>query len=194
MRRSIRRYASSCHLFTCCKPVRTATKDTIRPRAAQRPWETIALDLMGPDPPSSTGKRFLLVVTDLFSSWIEAFPIASSDAQKLTAMLEKEVFPRWGYPRQILRDNGRQFISQHWANACQRWDSDLWTTQNYHLRANPTERRNQDIKINIRLRINNGNHRTWDRDLPKILFSLRRRQNAATKQTPSHLLLGWTLP
>ena len=53
---------------------------------------------------------------------------------------------------------------------------------------------NQEIKINIRLRINNENHRTWDRDLPAILFGLRRRQNAATGQTPSHLMLGWTLP
>ena len=194
MRRRVRKYVSSCHLCTCCKPVRTAANDSMRPRAAQRPWETIALDLMGPYPPSSTGKKFLLVVTDLFSRWIEAFPMASAEAPKLTALLEKEVFPRWGYPRQILTDNGRQFVSQHWASAGQRWDCDLWTTPNYHPRANPTERRNQDIKINIRLRIDNGNHRTWDRDLPKNLFSLRRRQNAATGQTPSHLLLGWTLP
>ena len=56
------------------------------------------------------------------------------------------------------------------------------------------QRKNQEIKINIRIRIDNGNHRTWDRDLPKILFGMRRRQNAATGQTPSHLLLGWTLP
>ena len=72
MRRSFRRYLSSCHLCTCCKPVCTTTKDTIWPRAAQRPWEKIALDLVGPYPLSSTGKRFLLVVTDLFSRWIEA--------------------------------------------------------------------------------------------------------------------------
>ena len=30
-----------------------------------------------------------------------AFPIASSEAPKLTSMLENEVFQRWGYPRQI---------------------------------------------------------------------------------------------
>ena len=44
MRRSIRRYVSNCHLCTCYKLVREATKDTIRPRAAQQPWEKIVLD------------------------------------------------------------------------------------------------------------------------------------------------------
>ena len=88
----------------------------------------------------------------------------------------------------------RQFISQHWANTWQCRDCDLWTTPNYRSWANPTERRNQNIKIKIRLRINSGNYRTCDKDLLKILFSFRRRQNAATRQTPSHLLLGWTLP
>ena len=193
MRRSILWHVNSCHLCICYKPIRTTTRDALRPRAAQRPWETVALDVMGPYPPSATGKRFLLVVTDLFSRWVETFPIASSEAPKLTNILEKEMFPRWGYPRQTLCDNGKQFISQHWTNACQRWDCDLWTTPNYHPRAKPTERKNQEIKINIRIRIDNDNHRTGDRDLPKILFGMRR-QNAATRQTPSHLLLGWTLP
>ena len=88
MRRSVRKR----------KPVRTATNDSMRLHAAKKPWETIALDLMGPYPPSSTRKKFLLVVTDLFSRWIEAFPMASAEAPKLTALLEKEVFSRWGYP------------------------------------------------------------------------------------------------
>ena len=75
-----------------------------------------------------------------------------------------------------------------------RWKEIFVCMPNCDPRANPTERGNQDIKINIRLRNDNGNHGTWNRDLPKILFSLRWRQNTATGRTPSHSLLGWTLP
>ena len=194
MRKTVRSYVSSCHLCTCCKPIRTVRQNVLRPRAAQSPWESIALDLMGAYPRSTTGKRFLLVVIDMFSRWVEAFPIASSEAPKLIAILDRELFPRWGYPKQILSDNGKQFVCQQWRNACQKWDCEALTTPNYHPRANPTERRNQEIKKGIRLRIDEGNHHTWDRNLPEILFGLRRRQNAATGQTPSYLLLGWTLP
>ena len=78
--------------------VRASKADTMRPREAHRPWETFALDLMEPYPRSAIGKRFLLVVTDLFTRWIEAFfSIASSEATKLTSILELEVFSRWRY-------------------------------------------------------------------------------------------------
>lgn len=69
----------------------------------------------------------------------------------------------------------------------------MWTTPTYHPRANPTERRNQEIKKGLRLRLHQGNQRTWDRHLPDLLFGLRRRTNAATGATPSYLLLGQTL-
>ena len=120
MREAIRRYVGSCHLCLCTKPIRTVREDALRPRAARSPWETIALDLMGPYPRSTTRKQFWLVVTDLFSRWVEAFPIASSEASKIISIMEREVFSRWGYPRQILSDNGRQFISHQWINVCQR--------------------------------------------------------------------------
>ena len=120
MRRDIRKYVGSCHLCICTKAVRTAHQDCLRPRKTKKPWETIALDLMGPYPRSDTGKKFILVVTDLFSRWVEAFPIASSKTPVLTNLLEREIFPRWGYPQQILSDNGKQFTSQKWIDACQK--------------------------------------------------------------------------
>nr|CAD7405830.1 unnamed protein product [Timema cristinae] len=67
-----------------------------------------------------------------------------------------------------------------------------WTTPVYHPQANPTERRNQELKKGIRLRISK-NHREWDLHLPQILFTLRCRRNEATGMTPSQLLYGHTL-
>nr|CAD7414919.1 unnamed protein product [Timema poppensis] len=54
----------------------------------------------------------------------------------------------------------------------------------YHSQANPTERRNQEIKKGIRLYIFE-NHRIWDLHLPQILFDLRYRRNKATGMTPN---------
>lgn len=67
---------------------------------------------MGPYPRSGRGKRFILVITDLFSRWVEAFPLGSSEAPIITKILEQEVFTRWGYTRAILSDNGPQFTSR----------------------------------------------------------------------------------
>ena len=63
-----------------------------------------------------------------------------------------------------------------------------------HPQANPTERRNQELKKGLRLHIAGGRQRDWDTYLPKILFSMRRRTNRITGQSPSQLLLGRNLP
>ena len=193
MSREIRRYVAGCHLCICCKPVHGRQKIGQRPRPARTAWETVAVDLMGPYPRSNKGNRFILVVTDMFSRWVEAFPLRQSTATKLTQVLENEVFSRWGYPRRILSDNGTQFTGHVWTEASRHWDSELWTTPAYHPQANPTERRNQEIKKGLRLRLQPGNQRTWDQYLPELLFGLRRRRNAATGSTPSDLLLGRTI-
>ena len=148
----------------------------------------------GHRPRTNKGHCYVLVVTDLFSRWVEAFPWRTSTAAVITKVMKEEVFSRWGYPRRILSDNGTQFTGHIWAEASQRWDCQLWTTPVYHPRANPTERRNQEIKKGLRLPLTPHNQRTWDQHLPELLFGLRRRQNAATGDTPSYLLLGKTLP
>lgn len=63
----------------------------------------------------------------------------------------------------------------------------------YHPPANPTERRNQEIKKGLRLDLQGRLHRDWDLHLPKVLFRIRTRANAATGFTPSGMLLGTTL-
>jgi hypothetical protein len=50
------------------------------------------------------------------------------------------------------------------------------------------ERRNQEIKKSLRLRLGGGAQDEWDRHLPEIIFNTRRR-NAATGQAPAELLL-----
>ena len=42
------------------------------------PWETVAIDFMGPYPRTARGKRFILVVIDTMSRWVEAFGVSNS--------------------------------------------------------------------------------------------------------------------
>ena len=103
------------------------------------------------------------------------------------------MFTRYGYPRAILSDNGPQFTGKLWADACIRWGVELCTTPIYHPQANPTERRNQELKKGMRLRLYIKPHRNWDQDVSDILFNLQNRRNAATGKTPSQVLFGQSL-
>ena len=188
MSQDVRRYVSVCRVCACAKQY-SQPKAEQRPRQPEGPWHTVAVDIMGPYPRSNNGKRFLLVITDLYSRWVEAFPLTRADAKQITNVMEKEIFARYGYPRHVLSDNGVQFTGKVWTQACQRWDVDHWTTPIYHPRANPTERRNKDIKQGLRIRLGED-HRTWDLYVPEILFTLRYRENSATGAAPSLMFLG----
>ncbi|CAB0029094.1 unnamed protein product, partial [Trichogramma brassicae] len=159
----------------------------------KKPWECLALDLMGPYPTTPRKKRYLLVITDCFTKWIEAFAIPDSSAKTIVSVLDNEVFSRWGYPREIITDSGRQFTGNVWQDACAVWDAQHCTTPIYHPQANPTERKNQDIKKGLRLHLDETEHRNWDLLIPTVLFQLRKRTNAATGVTPGYAVTGHDL-
>lgn len=189
-----RKYVGDCLL--CARYKRRPRHPTAqqRPRQPRKPWDTVSVDLMGPYDATAHGHRFILVAEDIFTKWVEAFPVPNTEAPTITEILERQVFHRFGYPRAIITDNGPQFTCRHWDRCCQQWQTLHWTTAIFHPRANPVERRNQEIKKGLRLRLNNRRPETWDEHLPNVLFSLRRRRNAATGKTPSQALLGYTTP
>jgi len=51
------------------------------------PFEKLSWDIMGPLPLSSTGNRYIVVITDLFSRWVEAFPVKATDTETLATLL-----------------------------------------------------------------------------------------------------------
>uniref|UniRef100_A0ABD2WCX6 RNA-directed DNA polymerase n=1 Tax=Trichogramma kaykai TaxID=54128 RepID=A0ABD2WCX6_9HYME len=185
----VREHVKLCRVCACGKTSKYS-KTNIRPHQPKVPWDTIALDFMGPYPITARRKRFILVVTDLFSRWTEAITMTTTDTTKVVEVLEKKVFSRWGYPKSILSDNGPQFRSTAWQEACQKWQAHMHTTAIYSPRANPTERRNQEIKKGLRLKLMGQQHNQWDLKLPQILFNMRCRKNAVTGVTPAYLLLG----
>jgi hypothetical protein len=191
--RDVKAHVRNCLVCATTKRGSIQAVAPLRCHNPQQSWQTIALDYMGPYEATPDGNRYLLVVTDLFSRWVEAFPVKSATARVTTTILEKEVFSRWGYPRAVITDNGSQFRSGVFRRACHRWQVNHWPTANYHPRANPTERRNQEIKKILRITRQTFPELPWDHRLTKGLFNLRRRRNAATGQTPSHLLLGFDL-
>ena len=46
---------------------------------------------MGPLPTTSAGNKYILVVTDIFSKWTEAFPLQCTDSATLASLLVNEI-------------------------------------------------------------------------------------------------------
>lgn len=81
------------------------------------------------------------------------FPITNASINNIASILKQEGFVRWGYHSTIVSYNASQFLWQQWRTRCAKWGAKVWTSPPYTARANPTERRNYEIKKGLRLRL-----------------------------------------
>ena len=63
--------------------------------------------------PASQGYKYLLVMIDTFTGWVEGFPTRTEKAEEVVKKkLLYEIIPRFGLPRSLQSDNGTSFTSK----------------------------------------------------------------------------------
>ncbi|XP_063216843.1 uncharacterized protein K02A2.6-like [Bacillus rossius redtenbacheri] len=125
--------------------------------------------------------------------WTKAYPCGNVRATTIIEVMTREFMARFGYPESILTDNGSQFLGARWKDWCQEAHMEHHTTPAYHPRSNPTERRNQELKVQLRLRLGDD-HTQCYLHVADALFCVRRRVNAATGRTPAEMVQGRNRP
>jgi hypothetical protein len=67
------------------------------------------MDLVGPLPTTQGNCRFAAVVVDYFTKWVEAKPLANIKAPTIQKFFWQNIIYRFGVPREMTVDNGKQF-------------------------------------------------------------------------------------
>ena len=76
------------------------------------PFERIQMDVLGPLPTSFSGNRYLLVIVDCFTKWVEAFPLKNSRARTIAEVFVNQIISRHGVPVELHTDQGSNFESR----------------------------------------------------------------------------------
>jgi len=103
-----------CRTCTICVAKKGPTekgKSELQIYNAGMPFERLQMDILGPFPVSTLGNKYLLVVTDCFTKWVEAFPISNFKTNTVARVLVDQVVSRFGVPTEIHTDQGRNFDS-----------------------------------------------------------------------------------
>lgn len=190
MRKDVANFVSKCRICSMHKVSQDRPVDKmVSHNKAERPWEIISTDLMGPLPRSKQGNSFILVVTDYLSKFSLVFPLRKATGEAVVGKMEKEVFLVFGVPRIILCDNGPQYRSKQFMKLVENYGCNIKFSAVYHPRANPTERVNRLLKTMLAMYVSE-NHRTWDENIHQIACALRTSTHETTKLTPYFINFG----
>nr|GEW18575.1 reverse transcriptase domain-containing protein [Tanacetum cinerariifolium] len=83
-------------------------------------FDVWGIDFMGPFP-SSKGNKYILVVVDYLSKWVEAKALPTNDARFVVKFL-KSLFVRFGTPRAIISDRGTHFCNDQFAKVMLKYE------------------------------------------------------------------------
>ena len=157
---------------------------------ATAPFEILSWDIMGPLPISSQGNKYILVVTDIFTKWVEAFALKDTTANTLATVLLDEIICRYGAPCTLHSDQGANLCSSVIQCLCALLGVSTTRTSAYHPEGNgQVERFNRTLEAIIAKTITDNQH-DWDRQLPKVLFAYRTAIHETTHFSPFHLMFG----
>lgn len=186
----IREYIAKCDM---CKANKDPTYITRSPmgeaKVIDTPWQTIAIDFLGPLPRSKKGNTFLYVIIDCFTKFTILAPLRKADAGAAIRVLESDVFYKFGIPSILISDNGPQFVSKAFKKFLGEHKIKHWLNAAYHPQHNPAERPNKVIASAIRNYIGTD-HRNWDCEIPQIACAINTATHQSTKFSPYYLNFG----
>ncbi|XP_016196211.1 uncharacterized protein LOC107637293 [Arachis ipaensis] len=70
------------------------------------------VDLLGPFPVGPGQVKYLIVVVDYYTKWVEAEPLASISSANCRKFIWRQVIARFGIPEVVVSDNGTQFADK----------------------------------------------------------------------------------
>ncbi|GJW47782.1 reverse transcriptase domain-containing protein [Tanacetum coccineum] len=128
------------------------------------------MDILGPLPPARGGAKFVIVVIDYFTKWIEAKPLVKITGKEVIRFVMDNIICKLGLPRIIVTDNGAQLVNDPFKSWCGRFEIYQMNTAVAHPQANRlVERANRSLIEGIKTRF--GREKAgWVDELPNAVI------------------------
>lgn len=108
----------------------------LKPQVLIEPFERWGLDFLGPITPMSRKKKYILVCTDYVTKWVEAKALYQANEQSVVDFLFEIFFTRFRVPREIVTDQGTQFMSKLVKSITQQYQIRHQNSSPYHPQEN----------------------------------------------------------
>ena len=144
--------------------------------------DRVHVDLMG-GWPVDQGFKYLMVLQDAHTKWVELCPLVDKSAEEAAGGIVRNWIDRHGVMRQIVSDQGKEFVNHILAEVCKSLHVEHQTTSVGHPQSNGlVERSNRTIIAYLRKYLDGKN--TWVALLPMLQFSFNTAPHASLQRSP----------
>ena len=153
------------------------------------PFQRIALDFVGPLPLTDSKNRFILVCVDYATKYPVAVALKNQEAETVAEAL-MGIFADMGFPKEILTDQGSNFMSELMKELCRLLKVSKLVSSPYHPQTNGlVEKFNGTLKKMLKAYAVKEPSK-WDKHLPYVLFAYREVPNETTGFSPFEMLFA----
>ena len=161
-------------------------------RSIYSPWPfyTWGIDILGPFPLAIRLMKYLVVVIEYFTKWIEAEPVAQITAHKVQHLVWNNIVCRFGVPRRVVFHNGTQFASQQLGKLCTEVGIKQAFASVEHPQANgQVESANRVLLRGLKRTLEKAKG-TWAKEVPRLVWAYNTTPQSTTRETPFSLVYG----
>ena len=186
----VRRWSLKCMRCEARKPKPGIKRHPMGQVAAGAPFERGAMDILEPGEITQNGNRYIIVISDYFTKWSEAYAVKDHTAYTVADKLVTEFMCRFGVPKIIHSDQGTEFQSALFQQLCELLGCKKTRTTPYHPQSDGlVERQNRTILAMLSAVVNE-NLDDWDDHLPYIMSAYRSSVQESTGCTPNLMMFG----
>ena len=160
------------------------------------PFDMVAMDILDTKITTKHDHRYILVISDYFTKWTDAFPLRRHTALDVARVLVSRFVVYFGVPRVIHSDQGPEFESNLIRALTDLLQCTKSRTTSYRPQSDgQVERANRSILQMLSTYVNER-ATDWDEHLPFVMSAYRSTAHASTGCTPYSMVFGreMTLP
>ena len=190
MSRDVKRWVRAC--LVCAKRKTTRPLKAGPPRSVcvtKRPFDIVAIDLVGPCSQTLDGNKYILTMLDVFTRWVIAVPIPSKESRIIANGLYRHLLTKHGCPSKIYSDRGSEFVNKGLSTMCRQWGVRQIKTTGWQPQANPVERVHRWLNSGMSS-LSSKFGSEWDNYVDAVVFAYNVSKNDSTGFSPYSLIYG----
>ena len=162
--------------------------------AATEPMDLVHIDLVGMEVTVKTKKKpvvqKILVVTDHFSRFIQAYKVKDKRAITIAKCLYDNYFKHYGFPQRLLSNQGTEFCNAILNKMCIYLNIKKLCTLPYHPQMNGVVEHVHQTLERMITKLDNKQHRKWPEHLGSITHAYNSTRSQITGYSPYFLMMG----